>query len=685
MGRFTTAVKGLALAGVIVLLAASPALAVIVVDPAVQAAYAGCVGQMRGSGTDDILKELEQSGKKIRIRHPILDKESSTTTYLPGSDVQINWVPGNDGRKFPSEGGPEFTEDQCATLAHEMAHAADFANGVDRGQFCLASDGTPASPADPAEVHAVVAENAYRQAVGLPLRTSYSGYELPSDGKDCAPPRPDRPRGGCSVSAVGANYRCASSNGDPHLTTFDGLRYDFQAAGEFVLARSAGGDLEVQVRQTMFPGSTVASVNSAVVANVAGDRVGVHTGPDGPSLRVNGAGRPAVPGSSRLPKGGTLAVDPEGTILVTWPDRSVLHVVPIGPWGLSIDVGVPSARSATMTGLLGDHDGDPADDLVVHGGGPLAQPPPFSALYPGYADSWRIAPDRSLFDYEPGQDTATFIDRRFPTKPITVADLPNRSTAELLCRQAGVTDPRTLDDCVLDVGLTGQPAFALDAARAQRHNGAAARQPGPTSPGGTLRDGGVVRDSISAAGEVDTFRLETGDATVLRLLDVTGDPGRSGAASLRITLHGPDASGSPGFTVTSTHQFRVRPGASYTLTVDRTNGDTGDYGFRLVTAKERRIPTTLGKVTGSLDVPGRVVLHAFEATRQGRLRLTETSGCDFTVGVVEDSPTPHVYTPANLCWDIDLVTLRPGKRYLLVVWSDRAATGNYSFRTTVAD
>ncbi|MCG5436401.1 VWD domain-containing protein [Micromonospora foliorum] len=458
---------GLVLAGVLVLVAPQAASAVVSVNSDLQTEYAGCVGQIRSSGNGKVLEELERSGKKIQVRRPIFGSESSTTTYVPGSDVQINWVPENDGRKLDDEGSG-FTEDQCATLIHEMNHALDEVNDTDRGQFCT-QGGQQASPVDPAEVHAVLAENAYRKAVGVPLRPSYSGMKLPSNGKDCDQPKPRPPGGGgCSISVIGKGYRCANSNGDPHLLTYDGLRYDFQAAGEFVLTRSATDDFEVQVRQTMFPASSVVAVNSAVAVRVAGDRVGVYVTPDGPAVRVNGAAPVSAPDGVKLPRGGTVTTWGDGTVTMEWPDGARLTAQPIGVWGLSVSVSAPTARAGTLEGLLGDHDGDPGDDLTVRGGKRLAQPPTFEALYPGFADSWRVEAQRSLFDYEPRQNTGTFTDRRFPNRLLTVGDLPNRATAELVCRRAGVTDPQILADCVLDVGLTGQVAFAEDAARAQR-------------------------------------------------------------------------------------------------------------------------------------------------------------------------------------------------------------------------
>ncbi|MFE9914185.1 VWD domain-containing protein [Micromonospora sp. NPDC005553] len=458
---------GVVLAGVLVLLAPQAASAVVSVNDDLQVEYAGCVGQIRGSGNGAVLDKLERSGKRIKVRRPVIGKESSTTTYVPGSDVQINWVPENDGRAL-SEEGNGFTEDQCATLIHEMNHALDAVNDTRRGQFCT-QGGQQASTADPAEVHAVLAENAYRKAVGVPLRTTYSGVKLPSNGKDCDQPRPRPPGGGgCSISVIGKGYRCANSNGDPHLLTYDGLRYDFQAAGEFVLTRSTTDDFEVQVRQTMFPASSVVAVNSAVAARVAGDRVGVYATPDGPAVRVNGAAPVAAPDGVRLPHGGTVTTWGDGTVTVQWPGGARLTAQPIGVWGLSVSVSAPTAWAGTLQGLLGDHDGDPGDDLTVRNGKRVAQPPTFEALYPGFADSWRVEAQRSLFDYEPGQNTGTFTDRRFPDRLLTVGDLPDRATAELVCRRAGVTDPQIFADCVLDVGLTGQVAFAEDAARAQR-------------------------------------------------------------------------------------------------------------------------------------------------------------------------------------------------------------------------
>jgi hypothetical protein len=73
--------------------------------------------------------------------------------------------------------------------------------------------------------------------------------------------------------------------GDTHITTLDGVKYDFQAVGEFVALQGDGGDnLEIQTRQTAVatqgPGNdpysgltTCVSVNTAVAARVGNSRV----------------------------------------------------------------------------------------------------------------------------------------------------------------------------------------------------------------------------------------------------------------------------------------------------------------------------------------------------------------------------------------------------------------------------
>src|SRR4029079_8006926 len=101
---------------------------------------------------------------------------------------------------------------------------------------------------------------------------------------------------GCSVG-------CAVGSGDPHLLTFDGVSYDFQAVGEFILARATG--LQVQARMRPLAGLRTISMISSVAADVAGDRVSFTRTPPGMALRVSGAPTPGPAAKLTLPHGGT--------------------------------------------------------------------------------------------------------------------------------------------------------------------------------------------------------------------------------------------------------------------------------------------------------------------------------------------------------------------------------------------
>ncbi|RQX44353.1 hypothetical protein DLJ57_14705, partial [Micromonospora chalcea] len=375
-------------------------------------------------------------------------KGSSTVTWNPTSTD-----PYDDG----------VARDPCAALYHELNHADDISrNAVPQG--ACGGTGIPT-----AEVKATLAENRYRAAKGLPPRTEYKGKTLPKSLDECKKPakKTPPPKGPVKLCEDGAD--CGGSNGDPHLVTFDRVAYDFQAVGEFTLVASTGGDpLEVQVRQAPMAGTRTASVNSAVAFRVGAHRVALTLTDGGTRVHVDGAPLAVPPDRTDLAGGGTLTRRPSDTgptdgYDVTWPDGSAAAVDQIGRYGYRILVRLAETRAGKVRGLLGDFDGDPADDIAPASGAPLAQPVPFGKLYPAYADSWRIAADRSLLHYDDGQDTGTFTDRAFPEREVTVADLDpaRRAAAEQVCRWAGVTAPAQLAECVFDVAVSGRPEFAV--------------------------------------------------------------------------------------------------------------------------------------------------------------------------------------------------------------------------------
>jgi len=314
------------------------------------------------------------------------------------------------------------------------------------------------------------------------------------------------------------------THSEPHLWTFDGLAYDLQSAGEFILARSADGRFEVQARMEPADESQLATTNTAVAMRADGHRIAVYGYP-GVTLRVDGRVRPL--GRDEAIEVGNARVRRVGPIFyVQWPDGSQVRVDVHTPTALRIAVEPSDALLGRVRGVLGSNDGNPGNDLVTAGGvqldyrvsgGGRPHIPTFPSgvddfkwIHGPYAESWRIRQAASLFDYRPGQSTATFTNRSVPRNEITLADFTaaQRSRAQRSC--AGIEETSARRACERDVALTNNPVFAQTARRAER--GRAGWRPldgfearvGPLSAivGG---DGTIVFAAQNALFRVETF------------------------------------------------------------------------------------------------------------------------------------------------------------------------------------
>jgi von Willebrand factor type D domain len=474
-----------------------PAAAEVRADPSIQAAVDGCLATVRAPGHDPagILPVLDDPNFHVQVQPA---QQDSHELGVAGGAF-VFWDPADTSRLTGPDGnGTGPARVPCATLYHELFHAREDAQGG-RSNFECVTDGGR-SGIGTGEVNATRAENAFRQAIGETVRTVYGGVALPAG--DCHPAAPtDRY---CTENAAGPmcacrTAGCAQSSGDPHLRTFDGRRYDFQAVGEFVASRDPAGGFQVQLRQQPWPGRRDVAVDTAVALDVAGDHVEVDVSGSGLTFMVNGTAG-GTPGP--LPNGGTITTADSalgGLVGVSWPDGSAVTVAPIGGYGLNLTGSVAAARAGRLVGLFGDADGNPADD------GPTGTP------YPKYADSWRVDDTRSLFTYQVGQGTADFTDRTFPHQGGATAGGPNSDAATAICQRSGVTDKDVLAGCVLDVALTGQAGFAAAASAAQQTSGA-------STPGA----------AIGVPATADIFKCGTGP--------VSGLQGGDGTDPLRIAL-----------------------------------------------------------------------------------------------------------------------------------------------------
>ena len=297
-----------------------------------------------------------------------------------------------------------------------------------------------------------------------------------------------------------------NTEGDPHLRTVDGVNYDFQSAGEFVLLRDPGLELQARLSAVTTAGplgpnahtglSSCVSLNTAVAMRV-GDHVItyqpiLHPLANGefethkPNLKTTRLqlridGEPTVLGTNTIPlsKGGRIVPTndngglevqiPGGTRIAVTPsfwERHQLHY-------MNINVYHGRATEGIMGAIA------PNNWLPMLSNGQFLGPRPASLaqrhqdLYKTFADSWRVDATTSLFYYEPGYTPASFVVPDWPVSqpqncvapaqpgvPVPTAPITpiGRAQAEQLCN--ALVDPQRRDNCIQDVMATDDAIFA---------------------------------------------------------------------------------------------------------------------------------------------------------------------------------------------------------------------------------
>jgi hypothetical protein len=281
-----------------------------------------------------------------------------------------------------------------------------------------------------------------------------------------------------------------STWGDPHLTTMDGVKYDFQGAGEYVLLRDL--DLEIQARhtpiQTEHPVgpdehtglTSCVSITTAVAVRVGAHRVTYQMNEaqrEVLELRVDG--QPVqLNDELLLPSGGRITRLPfNGAIQIESPGGTRIHIT-LDWWAhyrlWYMNIGVQQSRATEgLLGTIAPGNWLPAlSDGTRLGGRPVNPASRHVALYQQFGDSWRVRTNTTLFDYAPGYSTASYTLSGWPVfqaPACTVSNAPAgipvmvaphsipRVQAEELCM--GVPADR-LNHCAQDVSATGEPGFA---------------------------------------------------------------------------------------------------------------------------------------------------------------------------------------------------------------------------------
>jgi T5SS/PEP-CTERM-associated repeat protein len=218
--------------------------------------------------------------------------------------------------------------------------------------------------------------------------------------------------------------------GDVHMTTFDGLHYDFQAVGDFVVAQStdAANPWEIQMRTTSWGGAV--SVTQVLGTMVGDVQVTFAVGRDD-TVHIDGVADTALQVGDVQQLGnddGSLAWLSDNVYRLDWANGESMTVTNFG--GLYLDWSValgPNDAPGSVHGLLGSNTGQ-ANDFQLRDGTVLPQPLGEQQMLGLYADSWRVTPGASLLD-DPQATQLTQLVQAMAAPPATLPPATTDSSA----------------------------------------------------------------------------------------------------------------------------------------------------------------------------------------------------------------------------------------------------------------
>jgi len=334
------------------------------------------------------------------------------------------------------------------------------------------------------------------------------------------------------------------TRGDPHIETVDGVAYDFQSVGEFVLLRGQG--LEIQARQTgvgtdgPLPPNDHTGLSSCVSVNTAAAvRVGPHRityqpnlngepDPQGLQLRIDGKLSTMSNNGIPLPSGGRIVQTgapggiqieaPGGTVVVITPHRWNHYQV----WYLDINVRHARATDGVMGAIPSGNWLPALPDGTLMGPRPRDLHQRYVDLYDKFENAWRVNSATTLFDYAPGTSTSTFALDSWPAEnpqacpapprqpggPVEKAPLRRLSLEVAQQHCGGIAGEHAKANCIQDVMVTGEPGFAEGYLVAEQ----------------------IERNALPAApvlGYPENFKIDVGlpvDFTWNKTSDLNGDP-----------------------------------------------------------------------------------------------------------------------------------------------------------------
>ncbi|XP_033734958.1 sushi domain-containing protein 2-like [Pecten maximus] len=241
----------------------------------------------------------------------------------------------------------------------------------------------------------------------------------------CARLLQQRPQGDCK------NYqpiRPARLSGDPHFTTLDGLPYTFNGVGEFILLKHINNTFFAQVRMEQVAGPDGTLRKASVITSFSAKRFNMS---DTVEVRLN-----SIRVADVLVNGeivdfihyrslhfngvSTTMTERNNTdgslkqINLIFTEPSLAFRILAYPSLLNVIVVSGSdSLQGNITGLLGNYNGDPEDDLTTQDGHIISRNSTARDIHLDFGLTWRVRRQHSLFTYPIGKNYSTFQNEAF--------------------------------------------------------------------------------------------------------------------------------------------------------------------------------------------------------------------------------------------------------------------------------
>jgi hypothetical protein len=318
-----------------------------------------------------------------------------------------------------------------------------------------------------------------------------------------------------TVTVVGTITPTGTAQGDVHMATYDGLHYDFQADGDFVLTRSTvpGNDFQIQIATAPDAANHAVSYTTEAAAQVGADVV-TFAIDRASAVWVDGTPDTALSAADPVQTldGGELQELSANDFQLTWASGETLTITDEGSH-LDSSVVLGAANGpGSVQGLLGSDSGH-ASDFELPDGAVLAQPLSGSELYGAFADAWSVTPTDSLLD------AAATTGNTDPATAPTAVGATDAGTMRFIYAGGGQT--------VLQADAPGQVLSAASGANVMSDAGGfgAVFQGSLAQFANELIAGFSAKDLIDISGlnsaAVSTSYAGSADAGVLRLTDGT--------------------------------------------------------------------------------------------------------------------------------------------------------------------